>query len=103
MSNGGNAIGTIQSSLPALLKERASRQPDATAYTFIDYEVDPAGVAKSITWSEAHRRALGVAEELSLCGSIGDRAAIMARRGFVYFVPFSEPFKPGSSRSLYQP
>jgi long chain fatty acid CoA FadD26 len=95
MSNGGNAIGTIQSSLPALLKERASRQPDATAYTFIDYEVDPAGVAESITWSQANRRALGVAEELSLCGSVGDRAAIMAPQGLDYIVAFLGALQAG--------
>jgi long chain fatty acid CoA FadD26 len=95
MSNRGNAIGTIQSSLPALLKERASRQPDATAYTFIDYEVDPAGVAESITWSEANRRALGVAEELSLCGSVGDRAAIMAPQGLDYIVAFLGALQAG--------
>jgi long-chain fatty acid adenylase/transferase FadD26 len=86
MTNGDNPIGMIQSSLPALLKERASRQPDATAYTFIDYEIDPAGFAESLTWSEAHRRALVVAEELSLCGSIGDRAAIVAPQGLDYIV-----------------
>jgi long chain fatty acid CoA FadD26 len=33
-------------SLPALLWERASQQPDQTAYTFIDFEVDPAGFAE---------------------------------------------------------
>jgi long-chain fatty acid adenylase/transferase FadD26 len=95
MSNGGNAIGTIQSSLPALLKERAGRQPDATAFTFIDYEVDPSGVAESITWSEAHRRALVVAEELSLCGSVGDRAAIMAPQGLDYIVAFLGALQAG--------
>jgi long chain fatty acid CoA FadD26 len=95
MSNGVNAIGTFQSSLPALLRERASRQPDATAYTLIDYEVDPAGVAESITWSEAHRRALGVAEELSLCGSVGDRAAIMAPQGLDYIVAFLGALQAG--------
>jgi long-chain fatty acid adenylase/transferase FadD26 len=86
MINGDNRIGMIQSSLPALLKERASRQPDATAYTFIDYEIDPAGFAESLTWSEAHRRALAVAEELSVCGSVGDRAAIAAPQGLDYIV-----------------
>ena len=35
------------SSLPALLQERASQQADATAYTFIDYEIDPAALPKA--------------------------------------------------------
>ena len=47
----------IESSIPALLQERAQQQPDATAYTFIDYEVDPTGFAESLTWSQVYRRA----------------------------------------------
>ncbi len=45
------------SSLTTLLQEQAIRQPDATAYTFIDYEVDPTGYAESLTWAQVHRRA----------------------------------------------
>lgn len=46
-------------SLTALLQERATRQPDATAYTFIDYELDPNGPSQSLTWAQLHRRAQG--------------------------------------------
>ena len=76
------------SSLTALLQERAIRQPDATAYTFIDYEVDPTGYAESLTWAQVHRRAQVVAEELSLCDSSGGRAAILAPQGLGYLVAF---------------
>ena len=31
-------------SLTTRLQQRANRQPGGTAHTFIDYEVDPAGV-----------------------------------------------------------
>ena len=34
-------------SLTSLLHERAARQPDVTAYTYIDYEVDPNGFAET--------------------------------------------------------
>lgn len=34
-------------SLTTLLQQRANRRPGGGAYTFIDYEVDPAGVAES--------------------------------------------------------
>ncbi len=84
-----------QSSLPALLQERANLQPGATAYTFIDYEVDPAGFAESITWSQAHRRALVVAEQLRRCGSVGDRAAILAPQGLDYIVAFLGALQAG--------
>jgi long chain fatty acid CoA FadD26 len=82
------------SSLPALLQERAS-QPDATAYTFIDYEIDPAGFAESLTWAQVRRRALVLAEELRLCGSIGDRAAILAPQGLDYVVAFLGALQAG--------
>jgi long-chain fatty acid adenylase/transferase FadD26 len=79
-------MAVLDSSLPAVLAERAATIPHETAYTFIDYEVDPAGHAESLTWSEVHQRALVVAEDLSLSGSIGDRAAILAPQGLDYIV-----------------
>jgi long-chain fatty acid adenylase/transferase FadD26 len=81
-------MSSIESSIPALLRERARQQPDARAYTFIDYEVDPAGYSQSLTWSQAHRRAQVVAGELASCGSPGDRVAICAPQGFEYIVGF---------------
>jgi long chain fatty acid CoA FadD26 len=36
-------MSAIESSIPAVLGERARQRPDAPAYTFIDYELDPAG------------------------------------------------------------
>src|SRR6476660_6608298 len=47
----------IESSIPALLERLALQQPDDVAFTFIDYEVDPAGFAESLTWSQVHQRA----------------------------------------------
>jgi long-chain fatty acid adenylase/transferase FadD26 len=70
------------------LRERASTQPDAVAFTFIDYELDPAGFADTITWAQAYRRAQTVSEELLRCGSPGDRAAILAPQGLDYIVAF---------------
>ena len=74
------------SSIPAALREQVRQQPDAPAYTFVDYEVDPAGYSQSLTWSQVHRRAQVVAAELASCGSPGDRAAILAPQGFEYIV-----------------
>ena len=58
----------IESSIPALLRQRAEEQPDDVAFTFIDYELDPAGFAESVTWSQIYQRAQVVASELRLCG-----------------------------------
>ena len=66
----------IESSIPAVLRERASLRPNETAFTYVDYERDWAGVAESLTWSQLYRRTLNLAEELTARGSAGDRAVI---------------------------
>ena len=85
----------VETSLPALLRERASLQPDDTAYTFIDYEQDWAGIAESLTWFQLYRRALNVARELRLCASPGDRAVILAPQGLEYIVAFLGALQAG--------
>jgi long chain fatty acid CoA FadD26 len=74
--------------MPAVLAERARQDPDGSAYTFIDYEVDPAGYAETLTWSEVYDRAQVIAHEVACCGSPGDRVAIMAPQGLEYVVGF---------------
>lgn len=81
-------MSAIGSSIPAVLTHRAEQQPDAQAYTFIDYDVDPAGSPRRLTWRAAHSRAQLVAAELASCGSPGDRAAILAPQGVDYIVGF---------------
>jgi fatty acid CoA ligase FadD28 len=85
----------VETSLSALLRERASLQPDDTAYTFIDYEQDWAGIAESLTWCQVYRRALNVARELKLCASPGDRAVILAPQGLDYIVAFLGALQAG--------
>ncbi len=83
------------SSIPAALREQVRQQPDAPAYTFVDYEVDPAGYSQSLTWSQVHRRAQVVAAELASCGSPGDRVAILAPQGLEYIVGFLGAMEAG--------
>ena len=85
----------IESSIPAVLEGRARQKPDDVAYTFIDYEVDPAGFAESLTWSQVYQRARVVADELSVCGSVGDRAVILAPQGLDYVVAFLGALQAG--------
>ncbi len=85
----------VETSVPALLRERASLQPDDTAFTFIDYEQDWAGVAVSLTWPQLYRRALNTARELRLCASLGDRAVILAPQGLDYIVAFLGALQAG--------
>jgi fatty acid CoA ligase FadD28 len=85
----------IESSVAAVLRERASLQPGHTAFTFIDYDQDWNGVAESLTWSQLHRRALNVAQELKRCGSPGDRAVISAPQGLHYIAAFLGALEAG--------
>ena len=82
-------------SIPDLLRERASEQPNAPAYTFVDHDIDPSGFPESLTWSQVHRQAQVIAEELRLCGSPGDRAAILAPQGLDYIVAFLGALQAG--------
>jgi long chain fatty acid CoA FadD26 len=85
----------IESSIPALLREQARRQPDAPAVTFIDYELDPAGFTETLTWAEAYQRVQVVAAEIASCGSPGDRVAILAPQGVDYFIGFIAAMEAG--------
>lgn len=75
-------------SIPELLKTRAEQQPNDLAYTFLDYDIDPAGYADNVTWSELYERVQALAARLGQCGSAGDRAAILAPQGLDYIVAF---------------
>lgn len=83
------------SSLPGLLEERARRQPDETAYVFVDYEVHPDGFVDSLTWAQLHNRAMVLAEELSFYGACGERAGIIAPQGLDYIVAFFGALRAG--------
>lgn len=82
-------------SLPALLRERASLQPNRTAFTFMDYDRERAGIAETLTWSQLYRRALNIAQELRGRGSPGDRAVILPPHGLDYVAAFLGTLQAG--------
>lgn len=86
---------TPHSSIPSFLRERASAQGDAVAYTFMDGSLDGSGYPESLTWSQVYRRALVVAEELRRYGAAGDRVAILAPQGLDYIVGFFAALQAG--------
>jgi fatty acid CoA ligase FadD28 len=91
----GNAMPVIESSILTVLRERAGLKPNNTAFTFMDYEQDWQGVAESLTWSQLYQRALNVAGQLGACGSIGDRAVILAPQGLDYIAAFLGAMQAG--------
>jgi long-chain fatty acid adenylyltransferase FadD28 len=85
----------LGSSIPAVLRERASLQPNDAAFTFIDYEHDGTPVSETLTWSHLYRRAANIASELGVCGSPGDRAVILAPQGLDYIAAFIGSLQAG--------
>ncbi|MGY4648902.1 fatty-acid--AMP ligase [Mycobacterium sp. URHB0021] len=85
----------FESSIPAVLRERAGLRSSETAFTYVDYEQDWAGVAESLTWLQLYRRTLNVAQELKRCGSTGDRAVILAPQGLEYVTGFLGALQAG--------
>ena len=82
-------------SLPALLRERAASQGDATAFTFMDGAILGTGHPESLTWSQLYRRVLALAEELRRFAAPGDRAAIVAQQSLDYIVAFYGAMQAG--------
>jgi len=85
----------IEPSICVVLRERASLQPNHTAFTFLDYEQDWEGVAASLTWAQLYRRIVNLALELNDRGSPGDRAVILAPQGLEYIVAFLGALEAG--------
>ncbi|KMO82221.1 AMP-binding protein [Mycolicibacterium chlorophenolicum] len=81
--------------IPALLADRVRQQPEDTAYTFVDYESDPGGIADSLTWAEFHHRVKVVAAQLAKIGSPGDRAVVLAPQGLEYIIGFFGAIEAG--------
>jgi len=72
--------------VPEMLCDHARLRPDTAAFTFIDYDVDPAGFTETLTWSQTYERAQAIARELTSCASPGDRVAIVAPQSLDYIV-----------------
>lgn len=82
-------------SIPALLRERAQQWPDRPAFTFIDYELDQAGFAETLTWTQIVRRTESVAVEVAAVASPGDRVALLAPQGLEYIAGFFGAMEAG--------
>ncbi len=81
-------MSVVESSVPNVLRERASLQPNDTAFTYIDYDQSWDGVEETLTWSQLYRRTLNLAAQLKQSGSAGDRAVLLAPQGLGYIVSF---------------
>ena len=64
-------------SISALLAQLAQERPDTPAFTFVDYDINPDGLAETLTWAQLRTRVQALAAELARHGVPGDRAAIV--------------------------
>src|SRR5436305_2126053 len=88
-------MAVTESSIAAVLRDWARQQPDAPAYTYIDYDVDPAGYRRTLPWAELYGLVQTLAAEISTYGAPGDRAAILAPQGLEYVVAFYGALEAG--------
>jgi fatty acid CoA ligase FadD28 len=91
----GNLMSVVQSSLPTVLRERASLQPNDTAFTYIDYEQDWDGAPITLTWAQLYKRVVSLGAQLGQSGAPGDRALILAPQGLDYIVGFLGALQAG--------
>jgi acyl-CoA synthetase (AMP-forming)/AMP-acid ligase II len=78
----------IESSIPAVLRERASLQPNDIAYTYLNCDDNPAGIAENLTWGQLYKRSVALAYELRQLADIGDRVVILAPQTLEYVLGF---------------
>ncbi|GLP75769.1 putative fatty-acid--CoA ligase fadD25 [Mycobacterium antarcticum] len=83
----------LDSSIPAILRERASLQPNDPAFTFVDYDADWDGVEETLTWSQLQQRVVALAAEIREHARIGDRAVILAPQNMSYILGFLASFE----------
>jgi acyl-CoA synthetase (AMP-forming)/AMP-acid ligase II len=83
----------LDSSIPAILRERASLQPNDAAFTFIDYDTEWEGVEETLTWSQLQQRVIALAVEIRAHAQIGDRVVILAPQSMSYVLGFLASFE----------
>ena len=85
----------VEPSIPAILHQCVNLKPNGTAFEFIDYEQDWAGVSEVVTYLQLHRRMVNAAQEFARCASPGDRAVILAPQGLDYIIAFLGALQAG--------
>jgi acyl-CoA synthetase (AMP-forming)/AMP-acid ligase II len=83
----------LDSSIPAILRERASLQPNDPAFTFIDYDREWEGVEETLTWGELQQQVVALAAEIREHAQIGDRVVILAPQNMSYVLGFLASFE----------
>lgn len=78
----------VESSVPAVLRERANLAPNDVAMTFYDYDDSWEGVEKTLTWGQLYRQMMNAADHFRQTSAPGDRALILAPQSLEYIVAY---------------
>ncbi|SEG70818.1 fatty acid CoA ligase FadD32 [Thermomonospora echinospora] len=91
----------------------AVEKPDAPAFTFVDFSLDPQGAEITLSWAETDRRARATAAALRQAAKPGERAALLLPQRHEYMmtmlgamyarvvaVPLFSPDLPGYAERL---
>ncbi|MFD0683593.1 fatty acyl-AMP ligase [Actinomadura fibrosa] len=105
--------GSGRTPLIERLARWAEEKPDAPAFTFVDYSLDPAGARITLDWAGTHRRARAMAARLRQATVPGERAALLLPQTLDYMmtmlgalyahvvaVPLFSPDLPGHADRL---
>lgn len=79
---------SVGDTLSRCLARSASRTPDETAFTFVDFSADKDGTAYELTWRQLEDRVRAAAKGLRHAGAAGERVALVAPQGLDYVVGF---------------
>jgi acyl-CoA synthetase (AMP-forming)/AMP-acid ligase II len=83
----------LDSSIPAILRERASLQPNDPAFTFVDYDAAWEGLEETLTWAQLQQKVVALAAEIREHAQIGDRVVILAPQNMSYILGFLASFE----------
>lgn len=82
----------LDSSIPAILRERASLQPNDPAFTYLDYDTSE-GAEETLSWRQLQQRVVTLAAVIRDHAAHGDRAVILAPQNMSYVLGFLASFE----------
>lgn len=82
----------LDSSIPAILRERASLQPNDPAFTYLDYDTSETS-EETLTWRQLQHRVVVLAAAIRDHAAHGDRAVILAPQNMSYILGFLAAFE----------
>ena len=83
----------LDSSIPAILRERASLQPNDIAFTYLDFDASWDGVEHHLSWAQLQQQVVSLAAEIRGHAQIGDRVVILAPQNMSYILGFLACFE----------